>query len=103
MSVGINQCGQTDDFLLLGQLIGEAGARSTGRSCCSRPAGCRTGSSRSASCAAESSDPMKNIITPEAREADLHVLDLLQRATTPGDRLIPEYRKVGPRGSSGTT
>jgi len=45
---------------------------------------------------------MKNIITPEAREADLHVLDLLQKGDHAGViDWIPEYRKVGPEGKFG--
>jgi 3,4-dihydroxyphenylacetate 2,3-dioxygenase len=103
VSVGINQCAQTEDFLLLGELIGEA-VLSLDRKVVLLASGglshrflpFRQLRGR------ESSDPMKNIITPEAREADLHVLDLLQK----GDHgavidWIPEYRKVGPEGKFG--
>jgi 3,4-dihydroxyphenylacetate 2,3-dioxygenase len=103
VSVGINQCGTTEDFLLLGQLIGEA-VLSLDRKVVLLASGglshrflpFRELRGR------ESSDPMKNIITPEAREADLHVLDLLQK----GDHAsvidwVPEYKKVGPEGKFG--
>ena len=103
VSVGINQCAQTEDFLLLGELIGQA-VQSLDRKVVLLASGglshrflpFRELRGR------ESSDPMKNIITPEAREADLHVLDLLQK----GDHAevidwIPEYRKVGPEGKFG--
>src|SRR5919197_252179 len=50
----------------------------------------------------ESSDPMKNIITPEARESDLHVLDLLGKGDHAGViEWMPEYRRVGPEGKFG--
>src|SRR5918992_1333114 len=103
VSVGINQCGTTGDFLLLGQLIGEA-VLSLDRKVVLLASGglshrflpFRELRGR------ESSDPMKNIITAEAREADLHVLDLLQK----GDHAavidwVPEYKKVGPEGKFG--
>jgi 3,4-dihydroxyphenylacetate 2,3-dioxygenase len=103
VSVGINQCAQTEDFLLLGRLIGEA-VLSLDRKVVLLASGglshrflpFRELRGR------ESSDPMKNIITPEAREADLHVLDLLQK----GDHaavldFLPDYRKVGPEGKFG--
>ena len=42
VSVGINQCGTTEDFLLLGRADRGGGrSRSTARSCCWRAAGCR--------------------------------------------------------------
>ncbi len=106
VSVGINQCGTTEDFLLLGQLIGEA-VLSLDRKVVLLASGglshrflpFRELRGR------ESSDPMKNIITPEAREADLHVLDLLQKGDhAVGDRLGPRVQEGRPGGaSSGTT
>jgi 3,4-dihydroxyphenylacetate 2,3-dioxygenase len=103
VSVGINQCADTQDFLLLGELIGEA-VLSLDRKVVLLASGgmshrflpFRELRGR------ESSDPMKNIITPEAREADLHVLDLLQRGDHAGviDQM-PDYRKVGPEGKFG--
>jgi len=103
VSVGINQCGTSEDFLLLGQLIGEA-VLSLDRKVVLLASGglshrflpFRELRGR------ESSDPMKNIITPEAREADLHVLDLLQKGDHAGViDWMPEYRKVGPEGKFG--
>ena len=70
VSVGINQCGTTEDFLLLGELIGEA-VLSLDRKVVLLASGglshrflpFRELRGR------ESSDPMKNIITPEARRS----------------------------------
>lgn len=103
VSAGINQTAQTDDFLLLGRLIGEAVLAIDRRVVLLASGGMshrflpfRELRGR------ESSDPMKNIITPEAREADLHVLDLLQRGDHAGViEWMPEYRKVGPEGKFG--
>jgi 3,4-dihydroxyphenylacetate 2,3-dioxygenase len=103
VSVGINQTATTEDFLLLGQLIGEA-VLSLDRKVVLLASGgmshrfvpFRELRHR------ESSDPIKNIITPEAREADLRVLDLLQRGDHAGVlEWMPEYRKVGPEGKFG--
>ena len=103
VSVGINQCADTQDFLLLGELIGQA-IQSLDRKVVVLASGgmshrflpFRELRGR------ESSDPMKNIITPEAREADLHVLDLLQRGDHAGViDWMPEYRKAGPEGKFG--
>jgi 3,4-dihydroxyphenylacetate 2,3-dioxygenase len=103
VSVGINQTATTEDFLLLGQLLGEA-VLSVDRKVVLLASGgmshrflpFRELRQR------ESSDPMKNIITPEAREADLHVLDLLQKGDHAGViEWMPEYRRVGPEGKFG--
>jgi 3,4-dihydroxyphenylacetate 2,3-dioxygenase len=103
VSVGINQTATTEDFLLLGQLIGEA-VLSLDRKVVLLASGgmshrfvpFRELRQR------ESSDPIKNIITPEAREADLRVLDLLQLGDHAGVlEWMPEYRKVGPEGKFG--
>ncbi len=103
VSVGINQCAQTEDFLLLGRMIGEAVLSLDRRVVLLASGGLshrflpfRELRGR------ESSDPMKNIITSEARESDLHVLDLLQEGDHAGViDWIPEYRKVGPEGKFG--
>jgi 3,4-dihydroxyphenylacetate 2,3-dioxygenase len=101
-SIGINQCGQTEDFLLLGQLLGEAIAESDRRVVLLASGGMthRFFSFRELR-NHESSDP-KNIISPEARAADEHILDLLRA----GDHRtvieeMPEYKKQGPEGKFG--
>jgi 3,4-dihydroxyphenylacetate 2,3-dioxygenase len=103
VSVGINQTATTEDFLLLGRLIGEA-VLSLDRKVVLLASGGM--SHRFVSFRElrqrESSDPTKNIVTPEAREADLRVLDLLQRGDHAGVLdWMPEYRKVGPEGKFG--
>ena len=103
VSVGINQTATTEDFLLLGELIGKA-IQSLDRKVVLLASGgmshrflpFRELRGR------ESSDPMKNIITPEAREADLHALELLERGDHAGlIDWMPEYRKAGPEGKFG--
>lgn len=102
VSVGINQCGQTDDFLLLGELLGEAIAESDRRVVLLASGGMthRFFPFRELR-NHESSDP-SNIISPEARAADEHILDLFRA----GDhrRVIeemPAYKKQGPEGKFG--
>jgi 3,4-dihydroxyphenylacetate 2,3-dioxygenase len=103
VSVGINQTATTEDFLLLGDLIGRA-VESIDRKVVLLASGgmshrflpFRELRQR------ESSDPEKNIITPEAREADLHVLELLQKGDHAGViDWMPEYKRVGPEGKFG--
>lgn len=103
VSVGINQCGQTDDFLLLGQLLGETVADLDGRRVVVLASGGMTHrffpfrELRNH----ESSDP-SHVITPEARAADEHVLDLFREGNHWAviDEM-PEYKKFGPEGRFG--
>ncbi len=102
VSVAINQCGQTEDFLLLGELLGRSIAGLDRRVVLLASGGMthRFFPFRELR-NHESSDP-SNIITPEARDADLHVLDLFER----GDHRavieeMPAYKKHGPEGKFG--
>jgi aromatic ring-opening dioxygenase catalytic subunit (LigB family) len=101
-SIGINQCGQTEDFLLLGRLLADAIAESDRRVVLLASGGMthRFFSFRDLR-QHESSDP-SNIISPEARAADEHILELLRA----GDHRtvideMPAYKKQGPEGKFG--
>ncbi len=102
VSVAINQTGQTDDFLLLGELLGRAVQEVDRRVVVLASGGL---SHRffpfKELRGRESSDP-SNIITPEARAADETVLELFQL----GDHkavieFLPGYKKHGPEGKFG--
>jgi 3,4-dihydroxyphenylacetate 2,3-dioxygenase len=102
VSVGINQCGQTDDFLLLGELIGNA-VRSLDRRVVLLASG---GLSHRflpfKELRKRESSSLDNIITPEAAAADQHVLKLLAEGDHAGVlEWLPEYRKFGPEGKFG--
>jgi 3,4-dihydroxyphenylacetate 2,3-dioxygenase len=103
VSVGINQTCQTDDFLLLGELLGQAVAEVDGRRVVVLASGGMTHrffpfrELRNH----EPSDP-SHVITPEARAADEHVLELMRA----GDHRaiieeMPEYKRFGPEGKFG--
>jgi 3,4-dihydroxyphenylacetate 2,3-dioxygenase len=103
VSVGINQCGQTEDFLLLGELLAEAVAELDGRRVVLLASGGMTHrffplrELRNH----EPSDP-SHVISPEARAADEHVLGLFRA----GDHRavideMPDYAKHGPEGKFG--
>jgi 3,4-dihydroxyphenylacetate 2,3-dioxygenase len=102
VSIAINQTGQTEDFLLLGELLGRAVQQVDRRVVVLASGGLshrffpfRQLRGR------ESSDP-SNVITPEARAADLHVLDLMERGDHGGViGFLPEYRKHAPEGKFG--
>ena len=102
VSVGINQCGQTEDFLLLGELIGTAVAHLDRRVVLFASGGLSHRFFPFKELRRRTSSRLDNIFTPEAREADQHVLSLMAS----GDHraivdFVPEYRKVGPEGRFG--
>ena len=102
VSVGINQCGQTDDFLLLGELIGKAVAALDRRVVLLASGGLSHRFLPFRELRTRESSSLDNIITAEAREADQHVLSLFEK----GDHravldFMPEYKKVGPEGKFG--
>jgi 3,4-dihydroxyphenylacetate 2,3-dioxygenase len=103
ISVAINQCGQTEDFLLLGELIGRAVAAVDRRVVVLASGGMthRFFPFRELR-RHESSDPRRNVISGDAYDADLRVLGLLQA----GDHAamldwMPEYKRFGPEGKFG--
>ena len=102
VSVGINQTGQTDDFLLLGELIGNAVAQLDRRVVLLASGGLTHRFFPFKELRRRESSSVDNIFSPEARAADEHVLGLLRsgnhRAVIDW---IPEYKKHGPEGKFG--
>jgi 3,4-dihydroxyphenylacetate 2,3-dioxygenase len=103
ISVAINQCGQTEDFLLLGELIGRAVASLDRRVVVLASGGMthRFFPFRELR-SHESSDPTKNLISAESYEADMRVLGMLQTGDHAGMiDWMPEYKRFGPEGKFG--
>jgi 3,4-dihydroxyphenylacetate 2,3-dioxygenase len=103
VSVAINQTCTTEDFLLLGQLIGEAVAGVDRRVVILASGGMthRFFSFRELR-HRESSDPTKNLISPESYAADRHVLSMLRSGDHQGViDWMPEYKKFAPEGKFG--
>ena len=102
ISVGINQTGQTDDFLLLGELIGNAVAQVDRRVVLLASGGLTHRFFPFKELRGRESSSVDNIYSSEARAADEHVLGLLRsgnhRAVIDW---IPEYKKHGPEGKFG--
>ena len=102
VSVGINQCAQTDDFLLLGELIGNAVARLNRRVVLLASGGLSHRFLPFKQLRGREASSLDNIITPEAREADEHVLSLMAAGDHRGIiDFVPEYKRVGPEGKFG--
>ena len=102
-SVSINQCGQTEDFLLLGELLGKAVAETDRRVVVLASGGMthRFFPLRELR-KHESSKVPDNILHLESYEADQHVLRMLQA----GDHMgvidwMPEYKRAAPEGHFG--
>lgn len=103
ISVAINQCGQTEDFLLLGELIAEAVAQSDRRVVLLASGGMthRFLSFRELR-GRESSAAPDNIYSPESYEADQKVLRTLEQGDHAGMiDWMPEYKRFGPEGKFG--
>jgi 3,4-dihydroxyphenylacetate 2,3-dioxygenase len=102
VSVGINQCGQTEDFLLLGELLGRAIAASDQRVVLLASGGLTHRFFPFRQLRGRESSSLDNIITPEARQADEHVLSLLEAGNHSGViEWMPEYKRFGPEGKFG--
>lgn len=102
VSVGINQCGQTEDFLLLGELIGKAIEGLDRRVVLLASGGLSHRFLPFRELRTRESSSLDNIISPEAREADEHVLKMLANGDHNGViEWMPEYKKVGPEGKFG--
>jgi 3,4-dihydroxyphenylacetate 2,3-dioxygenase len=102
VSVGINQCATTEDFLLLGRLIGQAVEGLDRRVVLLASGGLSHRFLPFRELRGRESSSLDNIITPEARAADEHVLRLLELGDHRGviDN-VPEYKRVGPEGKFG--
>jgi aromatic ring-opening dioxygenase catalytic subunit (LigB family) len=103
VSVAINQCGQTEDFLLLGELLGKAIAEVEGRVVLLASGGMthRFFPFRELR-SHESSAAPANILHLESYEADQHVLRMLEMGDHKGviDGM-PEYKRAAPEGHFG--
>jgi 3,4-dihydroxyphenylacetate 2,3-dioxygenase len=102
VSVGINQTAQTDDFLLLGELIGRAIAALDRRVVLLASGGLSHRFLPFRQLRGHESSDLSNIMTPEAREADQKVLDLMAKGDHKGViDFLPEYKRHGPEGHFG--
>jgi 3,4-dihydroxyphenylacetate 2,3-dioxygenase len=103
ISVAINQCGQTEDFLLLGELIGKAVAASDRRVVLLASGGMthRFFPLRELRLHESSAAP-ENILHQESYDADQWVIGMLQRGDHAGViENMPEYMKAAPEGHFG--
>jgi 3,4-dihydroxyphenylacetate 2,3-dioxygenase len=102
VSVGINQCATTEDFLLLGELIGRAVETLDRRVVLLASGGLSHRFLAFRELRGRESASLDNIKTPEARAADEHVLKLLELGDHAGViDWLPEYKKHGPEGKFG--
>jgi 3,4-dihydroxyphenylacetate 2,3-dioxygenase len=102
VSVGINQCATTEDFLLLGRLIGQAVEGLDRRVVLLASGGLSHRFLPFRELRGRESSSLDNIITPEARAADEHVLRLLELGDHRGViENVPDYKRVGPEGKFG--
>jgi 3,4-dihydroxyphenylacetate 2,3-dioxygenase len=102
VSVGINQCADTQDFLLLGQMLGEAIAGLDRRVVLLASGGMSHRFLPFRELRGRESSDLKNVITPESAAADQKVVQML----CDGEHSavldwLPEYRKFGPEGKFG--
>src|SRR5438552_9385185 len=95
VSVGINQTGQTGDFLLLGEVIGHAVARLDRRVVLLASGGLTHRFLPFRELRGRESSSLDNIMTPKARAADEHALELMAAGEHGGlIDWMPEYNKV---------
>jgi 3,4-dihydroxyphenylacetate 2,3-dioxygenase len=102
VSVAINQCGQTDDFLLLGELLGKAIEEVDRRVVILASGGMTHRFFPFRELRNHESSAVENIISPEAAQADEHVLSMLEGGDHSGViDWMPEYKRFGPEGKFG--
>ncbi len=102
VSVGINQCADTYDYLLLGEMLGQAIAGLDRRVILLASGGMSHRFLPFRELRTRESSSIENIITPESAAADQHVLGLLGSGDHAGViDWLPEYRKFGPEGKFG--
>jgi 3,4-dihydroxyphenylacetate 2,3-dioxygenase len=102
VSVGINQCATTEDFLLLGELIGRAVEQVDRRVVLLASGGLSHRFLTFRELRGRESSSLDNIKTPEARAADEHVIRLMETGDHAGViDWLPEYKPFGPEGKFG--
>ena len=102
VSVGINQCADTSDYLLLGEMLGQAIAGLDRRVILLASGGMSHRFLPFRELRTRESSSIENIMTPESAAADQHVLGLLETGDHAGViDWLPEYRKFGPEGKFG--
>ncbi len=102
ISIAINQTGQTDDFLLLGELLGRAVAQVDRRVVVLASGGLSHRFFPFRELRHRESSDISNVISPEAAEADRHVLQLMEKGDHRGViDFLPDYRKHAPEGKFG--
>jgi 3,4-dihydroxyphenylacetate 2,3-dioxygenase len=102
VSVGINQTAQTEDFLLLGELIARAVELADRRVVLLASGGMSHRFLPFRELRGRESADLSNIATPEAAEADQRVLAMLARGDHRGViDWLPQYRRFGPEGHFG--
>jgi len=102
VSVGINQCADTDDFLLLGELLARAIEGLDRRVVLLASGGLSHRFLPFRELRTRESSSIENVISPESAAADQHVLKLLGEGDHAGViDWLPEYRKFGPEGKFG--
>jgi 3,4-dihydroxyphenylacetate 2,3-dioxygenase len=102
VSVGINQCADTSDFLLLGELLGKAIEGLDRRVVLLASGGLSHRFLPFRELRGRESSSLGNLVSPESAAADQHVLKLLGEGDHAGViDWLPEYRKFGPEGKFG--
>src|SRR6266513_652447 len=102
VSVAINQCGQTEDFLLLGELLGRAIGEVDRRVVILASGGMTHRFFPFRELRDHESSAIENIISPESAEADAKVLGMLESGDHQGViDWMPEYKRFGPEGKFG--
>jgi 3,4-dihydroxyphenylacetate 2,3-dioxygenase len=101
-SVAINQCGQTEDFLLLGELLATAIEEVDRRVVILASGGMTHRFFPFRELRQRESSAIENIFSPEAAEADAHVIRMLESGDHQGViDWMPEYKRFGPEGKFG--
>src|SRR5207248_4309228 len=102
VSVALNQCAQTDDFLLLGELIGNAVDSVDRRVVLLASGGMSHKFLPFRELRGHESSDLSNLHSPKAGEYDQRVLSMFREGDHRGViEFLPEYRSVGPEGHFG--
>jgi 3,4-dihydroxyphenylacetate 2,3-dioxygenase len=102
ISVGINQCADTQDFLLLGELLAGAIADLDRRVILLASGGMSHRFFPFRELRGRESSDLSNVIGPESAAADQRVLAMLREGDHAGVLdWLPEYRRFGPEGKFG--